>query len=425
MEKPIIEINNLSKKYKIGKTMPYYSLRDDLANIFRKPKKILGIGNNNKLSNDEFWALKNVSFKVMPGEVIGIIGKNGAGKSTLLKIISRITPPTEGKVIIRGKLASLINVGAGFHPELTGRENIFLNGIILGMKSKEIRGKLAEIIDFAEIDKFIDTPVKYYSSGMYVRLAFAVASHLEPEILLIDEVLAVGDFGFQKKCLKRMGEIQKEGRTILLVSHDMTSIASLANGVILFEEGKTKGITTVDKGVDKYFQVQNSILSAHFAPSKIASDKNASIIEANIIDIRGKKSTQIPVFEPFYIEIIWRNNKGVPVTPNFAVDSQNGIKVMLATDTPLDWDGKKKIKKGIYVSRAKIPANLLNSNIYYVNLSLDTAIPFKKSYDNYKEALSFSVLDPMDERSIARGEFHHIRKEYALWSALEWTYKFL
>ncbi len=420
---PIIEVNNLSKKYKIGRIMPYYSLRDDIMNFFHKPKDLLNKGQNKNNSKDEFWALKNVSFKIMPGEVIGIIGKNGAGKSTLLKILSRITPPTEGKAIIRGKLASLLNVGTGFHPELTGRENIYLNGVILGMKGKDIRKKLEKIIDFAEIEKFIDTPVKYYSSGMYIRLAFAVASHLEPDILLIDEVLAVGDFGFQKKCLKKMGEIQKEGRTILLVSHDMSAIESLANGVILFVNGKTKGITTVDKGVDKYLHVQKSILSPHFTPVRFATDRNAYIIEANIINREGNKTTQIPVFEPFFVEIVWQNKKGVPVTPNFAIDNQNGTRVMVAGDNPIDWDGKKKRKKGRYISRAKIPANLLNSNTYFVHISLDTALPFKKSYDNYKEALSFSILDPMDERSIARGAFQHLRKEYALWSALEWTYK--
>jgi lipopolysaccharide transport system ATP-binding protein len=243
MEKPIIEIKNISKKYNITHQRGgYVALRDVLMNVLKSPfaflknktKQIVGFE-----KKEEFWALSNINLEVKKGEIVGIIGANGAGKSTLLKILSQITPPTTGEIILRGRVGSLLEVGTGFHPELTGRENIFLNGAILGMKKKEIAQKFDEIVEFAGIGKFLDTPVKYYSSGMYVRLAFSVAAHMEPDILIIDEVLAVGDAEFQKKCLGKMDEITKtQGRTILFVSHNMAAIGQLCSTVILLDKGK-------------------------------------------------------------------------------------------------------------------------------------------------------------------------------------------
>ena len=232
--KPIIKVENLSKRYKIGEAkQPYSTLRESLVEAVKSPfKKFRKDGEENT-----FWALNDVSFEVMPGEVVGIIGRNGAGKSTLLKVLSRITEPTKGKIELYGRVASLLEVGTGFHPELTGRENIFLNGAILGMKRSEIARKFDEIVDFAEIEKFIDTPVKRYSSGMYVRLAFAVAASLEPEILIVDEVLAVGDANFQKKCLGKMGDVAKGGRTVLFVSHNMAAMQNLCKSGMFFENG--------------------------------------------------------------------------------------------------------------------------------------------------------------------------------------------
>ena len=219
MSKPIIEINHVGKRYQIGGRKPDNTLRDTITGLFdykkwHKPKH-------------DFWALQDINYTVMPGEAIGIIGRNGAGKSTLLKVLSQITPPTTGSITLRGRVASLLEVGTGFHPELTGRENIFLNGAILGMKRQEIIRNFDSIVSFAEIGEFIDTPVKRYSSGMYVRLAFAVAAHLEPEILIVDEVLSVGDAQFQKKCLGKMESIGQSGRTVLFVSHNMPSIQAL------------------------------------------------------------------------------------------------------------------------------------------------------------------------------------------------------
>src|SRR3990167_7186347 len=257
LSKPIIEIKNVGKKYNITHQRGgYVALRDVLANIFKNPfrfaktkaKQIVGLE-----KKEEFWALKDVSLNIKQGEIIGVIGRNGAGKSTLLKILTGITPPTEGEIMMHGKVASLLEIGTGFHPELTGRENIFLNGAILGMTRKEITKKFDEIVDFAGVEKFLDTPVKYYSSGMYVRLAFSVAAHLEPDILLVDEVLAVGDAEFQKKCLGKMEEVtRKQGRTILFVSHNMAAIQSLCRKCILIEKGSIKSIGDTEDIVNQY-----------------------------------------------------------------------------------------------------------------------------------------------------------------------------
>jgi len=267
MSDTIIQVENLSKKYIIGhqQQQKYTALRDVLAN---STKSLLKNIHNRKLKihspeKEEFWALKNVSFEIKQGDRVGIIGRNGAGKSTLLKILSRITDPTSGQISINGRVASLLEVGTGFHPELTGRENIYLNGAILGMSKTEIKRKFDEIVDFAEVEKFLDTPVKHYSSGMYVRLAFAVAAHLEPEILIVDEVLAVGDAQFQKKCLGKMEAIaEKEGRTILFVSHNIQAIRSLCERCILLANGQLIADGDTMKTVEIY---SNQLHNANFS----------------------------------------------------------------------------------------------------------------------------------------------------------------
>src|SRR5690242_4169068 len=240
-----IRIDRLGKRYRIGRPEAYKTLRDTLVDTATAPFRAFGSLFRRSSSDqraardaDLFWALKDVSFEVARGSVTGIVGRNGAGKSTLLKVLSGITEPTEGRVELHGRVGSLLEVGTGFHPELSGRENIFLNGAILGMRRAEITRKFDEIVAFAEVEKFIDTPVKHYSSGMYLRLAFAVAAHLDPEILLVDEVLAVGDAAFQKKCLGKMGDVVRQGRTVLFVSHDMTAISQLASRCLLLDGGR-------------------------------------------------------------------------------------------------------------------------------------------------------------------------------------------
>lgn len=254
MSRPIIEVENVSKRYKLGQ-FNARTLRDEVEQFFRRlRRKNKAVGVPHVLAeSSEFWALKDVSFSVQRGEVVGIIGRNGAGKSTLLKILSRVTEPTSGEIRIRGRVASLLEVGTGFHPELTGRENIYLNGTILGMTKAEVRAKFDEIVAFAETEKFLDTPVKRYSSGMHVRLAFAIAAHLEPEILIVDEVLAVGDAEFQRKCLGKMQDVGRGGRTVLLVSHNIGAIEMLCKRTILLEGGFLAYEGFTREAVAKYF----------------------------------------------------------------------------------------------------------------------------------------------------------------------------
>lgn len=283
METPIIEVKNIGKRYTIDHERGrYIALRDVFASIIRRPfafmktkaKRAVGLD-----KKEEFWALRNVNFSVQKGEVIGIIGRNGAGKSTLLKILSQITPPTEGEITLRGRVGSLLEVGTGFHPELTGRENIFLNGAILGMKRSEIARKFDDIVNFAGVGKFIDTPVKRYSSGMYVRLAFSVAAHMEPDILIVDEVLAVGDAEFQKKCLGKMEEVtRKEGRTILFVSHNMAAVDMLCKKTVWLENGTVRRIGETKDIVAAYLTDRPSAqLASARRPEQIAIKKEKGV----------------------------------------------------------------------------------------------------------------------------------------------------
>jgi homopolymeric O-antigen transport system ATP-binding protein len=255
-----IEAYGLGKLYQLGQRERYGALRDSLANAFRAPRRWLsGERRANRAGRQTLWALKDVSFDVQEGEIVGIIGRNGSGKSTLLKILSRITEPTEGRALVRGQVGSLLEVGTGFHPELTGRENIFVNGAILGMKRLEIVRKFDEIVAFAEVDQFIDTPVKHYSSGMQMRLAFAVAAHLEPSVLLVDEVLAVGDQAFQRKCLGKMGDVAREGRTVIFVSHDLTSVQVLCQRAIRLAHGQVQGIGPVSEQINAYLTESRTV----------------------------------------------------------------------------------------------------------------------------------------------------------------------
>jgi len=297
MIKPIIEIHSLSKKYQIREHIPYYSLRDEITKLFKRKKS----------SNSEFWALRNVSLNIEAGEFLGIVGSNGAGKSTLLKLLSRVTFPTFGKIILRGRMASLLEVGTGFHPELTGRENILLYGAILGMKKSEIKMSFDKIVSFAEIRSFLDTPIKHYSSGMYTRLAFSVAVHMHPEILVIDEVLAVGDASFQKKCIGKMEELSQSGCTILFVSHNMSLISSLCKRSILLDKGRILALGKTEMIVAKYLKKSSTSIKpikkrkdrtgngqVRLSGIKITNHKNEEVIGSFegiriILDLHFKK----------------------------------------------------------------------------------------------------------------------------------------
>lgn len=289
--KDIIEVSNLGKRYILGQHLSTKNFREAIANrvrgIFSK--------DNSQESKRDFWALRDLSFSLCKGERLGIIGKNGAGKSTTLKLLSRITDPTEGRIVLRGRLSSLLEVGTGFHPELTGKENIYLNGAILGMTRSEITKKFDEIVDFAGVESFLSTPVKRYSSGMYVRLAFSVAAHMEPEILVVDEVLAVGDIEFQKKCLGKMNDVAKEGRTILFVSHNMAAINSLCSRVIVLDKGKAVFDGSVTDGIDTYISrnEQNSKNESLAKRKDRSGNQKARAVELVILDSKCRAVNEL------------------------------------------------------------------------------------------------------------------------------------
>ncbi|HKB05167.1 MAG TPA: ABC transporter ATP-binding protein, partial [Gemmataceae bacterium] len=310
-----IHVNRVSKRYQLGEARgPYRTFRESVTATvtapFRRGRRRAGS------KATEVWALKDVSFDVPAGEVIGVVGRNGAGKSTLLKTLSRIIAPTEGEIRLRGRVGSLLEVGTGFHPELSGRENIFLNGSILGMTRTEIRRKFDEIVAFSEVEKFLDTPVKRYSSGMYMKLAFAVASHLDPEILLVDEVLAVGDAQFQQKCLGKMGEVSKAGRTVLFVSHNMAAIKALCGRAILIEEGKLAADGDVNAIVDRYLSGGTDMALTGIIPENAPryTDRpgEARFRSVRMTDLAGNPTTQLYYGQPFRVHFVCDVLKDIP-----------------------------------------------------------------------------------------------------------------
>lgn len=396
--KPIIEVKNVGKKYSIrhyrGK---YITLRDVIMSAIKNPfrfaknkvKDVTGIN-----VKEQFWALDDISFEVFPGEVVGIIGRNGAGKSTLLKILTGITPPTSGEIIMRGRPASLLEVGTGFHPELTGRENIFLNGAILGMKKEEIVRNFDSIVAFAEVEKFLDTPVKFYSSGMYVRLAFSVAAHMEPDILLVDEVLAVGDAEFQKKCLGKMEEVtSKDGRTILFVSHNMAAIQSLCKRCILIEKGKVKMIGATEDVVNYYLSSANS------AGTEVSWKDNSrpgnDVVKLNSCRLITKNGNTAPYAysnQEIGIEIKYEVLKsGFFPLPNIHFFTNKGEYAFISH---ADWDNSLDTI-GQHKTVAWLPSNLLNDGSYTVGIAISTMMPLQVHLYE-REALIFQVLEDIE-----------------------------
>jgi lipopolysaccharide transport system ATP-binding protein len=325
--RPMIEARGISKLYHIGAPRARYgSLRDSIASWARAPFR----RRSHAERDPTIWALKDVSFDVMPGEVIGIIGRNGAGKSTLLKVLSRITEPTEGQVRLFGRIASLLEVGTGFHPELTGRENVFLNGAVLGMKRAQIEQQFDAIVSFAEIEKFIDTPVKHYSSGMYLKLGFAVAAHLEPEILVIDEVLAVGDSSFQKKCLRKIGDVARSGRTVLFVSHNLGAVQTLCERAILLHNGRVVAVDDVASVTHRYVNgLVESVSSAEILPSQhIRGDGRVLIKSASLWDGHHRSKGTFLIGESFELRFRFRARTPIRGTFWFFLVNSEGTVVM-------------------------------------------------------------------------------------------------
>jgi lipopolysaccharide transport system ATP-binding protein len=392
-----LSVANLSKSFNIDHQRNgsggYRTLHDDLMNL---PRRLLArFSRSQRPTSETFWALKNVSFDVGQGEVVGIIGANGAGKSTLLKILNRITEPTSGGADIYGRVGALLEVGTGFHPELTGRENVFLNGAILGMTRSEIKRKFDEIVAFAEIEKFLDTPVKRYSSGMYVRLAFAVAAHLEPEILLIDEVLAVGDAQFQKKSLQKMEEVAaNDGRTVIFVSHSMPTVARLCPRVIWLRGGEVAADGPSEEVIQKYSSVvfvdQDRInWPEGFSNAGVHELKFTSV---GLVDKHGRPTTHFDYSEPLNFELSYTIHDSLSFCRiGFLVHALDGTAVFEIYDVDEDVkDGRRE--PGSYMIRCEVPAELLKPGRY--SLSLNAGMPGIKNLARLDGVLQFSVDDP-------------------------------
>ena len=414
---PEITAEGLSKQYRIGQFRPAYgTLRDSIANSVRR----LRSGHLHDAPR-EIWALRDVSFEAREGEVIGIIGANGAGKSTLLKILTKITWPTAGRAEIRGRVGSLLEVGTGFHPELTGRENIYLNGAILGMRRSEINRKIDDIIGFSGVERFMDTPVKRYSSGMFVRLAFSVAAHFEPDIMVVDEVLAVGDADFQRRSLGRMESLGDSGRTVLFVSHNLHAVLQLCDRAILLQNGQiVREGTTHD--VVAYYEEQTvgGGPRASWPEGEAPGDDLAELRSVRVVDEEGGTAGTIDVRRPIGIEIAFRVlREGRAVVPKIKVLDQHGAICFNALDVDPRWSDPSS--PGDYVATAWIPPNLLNEGRHSVDVNIVTVaspklIPHASAY----KIVAFHVFDPAEgdsARGLFGGEFRGVVRPL-----LEWTY---
>ena len=417
-----IEVEKIGKQYTIGERISYKTLRDRLSSVVLKPIHwLIGSHRKRKVKNSTIWALKDITFTVEHGEVMGIIGRNGAGKSTLLKVLSRITRPTKGYAQVWGRVGSLLEVGTGFHPELTGRENIFLNGAILGMGKQEIVRKFDQIVEFAEITTFLDTPVKFYSSGMFVRLAFAVAAHLDPEILLIDEVLAVGDAAFQQKCLKRMDHVAKEGRTILFVSNNMHAVKKLCHRVVWLDDGKIVEIGDTAEVVNHYLsKVSTTQMEQRWDDMASAPGNDKVRLHGARIVPADPEQGQLTVWSSFALEFYYWNL--IPDAKlNLSLILYNSENVMIFNSTTTfekSWHDKP-FPNGLFKSVCQIPSRLLNDGFYYIDLMVvkDTSTPVFR----FESVLSFELMEEARARPGKwYGKYQGIVRPF-----LEWQTEFL
>jgi lipopolysaccharide transport system ATP-binding protein len=381
--KPILEIENLSKVFSIGhQRKPYNSLRDSFSGLFTK-----------KETTEEFYALKDVSFQVEQGETVGIMGKNGAGKSTLLKILSKITPPSSGRIISRGRIASMLEVGTGFHSELSGRENIFFNGSILGMKRKEILLRFDEIVDFSGVERFLDTPLKHYSSGMQLRLAFSVAAFLEPEILVVDEVLAVGDAEFQKKCLNKMEDVSKSGRTILFVSHNMAAVKVLCPKSILLDSGSIRKEGPTHEIINDYLQ---SYLEGNgmrtWAGGKRPGNRSVKVESIALKDMNGLPVASTMISEQYRVEITFEVvEEGGHARFSFILSDAGGTSLFGSLSNQEPHFHGKALSKGYYKSTCFLSGNMLNDGRFYIGI-LGYGAHWVDNFE-VRNALCFDAID--------------------------------
>jgi lipopolysaccharide transport system ATP-binding protein len=412
-------VDNLGKRYQIGATRSGgpSTLREAMSNAVVAPlNKFADIvrGFRQALVSvppsaarlDQIWALRNVSFEVPRGQIIGIIGPNGAGKSTLLKILSRITEPTEGRVEIRGRVGSLLEVGTGFHPELTGRENTYLSGALLGMRKTEINRKLDEILAFAEIEKFAETPVKHYSSGMYVRLAFAVAAHLEPEILIVDEVLAVGDVTFQRKCLNKMEDVRKHGRTILFVSHNMQAVTRLCNRALLISHGVIQEDGPASRVAGQYLltSLQTTSVRTWTDPQTAPGDEVVRLQSVRVRDESGTTIDSLDIRRPVGVEMVYEVlEDGHVLVPAYQFFNEAGTCVFATLDLEPEWRARVR-PRGCFSSVAWVPGNFFSEGALLVTPAISTHRPAFKVHVNERDAVAFYIKDTFEGDS-ARGDY--------------------
>lgn len=409
-----IQVNKISKRYRIGLEQQAHDtfveafsewISRPIKNYRRLRKLTQFDGDNSNEEENIVWALRDISFNVKPGEVVGIIGKNGAGKSTLLKVLSRITHPTSGQVELLGRISSLLEVGTGFHPELTGRENIYLNGTILGMTKAEIDLKFEEIVEFSGVKRFIDTPVKFYSSGMRVRLAFSVAAHLEPEILLIDEVLSVGDAAFQKKSLGKMEEVSKEGRTVLFVSHNMGAVRSLCSRGLLLENGTLVKDGDVDQVINYYLSNKNVSTAGRLAWSEVDApqDNDLILFGIELFSETGEVRTAFQIDEGFEIRVHYKIKEEVRnLRLYLRLKTTMGETVFATYEDASIREGFIR-KPGSYTAICKIPPNLLNNLTYRIYIGFDS--PGYKVLIPGREYLEVDIIDTSDGYRYAKGAF--------------------
>jgi lipopolysaccharide transport system ATP-binding protein len=396
MSRLAVRAIDLAKRYRLGHRDPYGNLRESLIRWMRAPGRGRGDG-------PVLWALDGVSFEIAPGEVVGIIGRNGAGKTTLLKVLSRVTAPTRGSLELRGRVGALLEVGTGFHPELTGRENVFLSGAILGMKRAEIRRQFDAIVEFAEVPDFLDTPVKHYSSGMFMRLAFAVAAHLQPEILIIDEVLAVGDARFQRKCLSKMEEVGREGRTVLFVSHNMPAVTRLCPRAILLDRGRVLRDGPCQEVVGAYLSSGLGTTAAReWLPSEAPGNEIVRLLGVRVRS-GGEISAAVDIRRPVGIEVEFEVlEAGQLLVPNLHFFNEEGVYAFVASEVRSSWHRRPR-PRGRYVATAWIPGNFLAEGSFIVTAVISTMDPVRV-HVREPDAVAFQVIDRADGDS-ARGDY--------------------
>lgn len=410
MARTVISIENVSKSYQLG-TIGTGTFKGDLKRWWAKkrgkedPFQIINQVDHHNRQGDILWALKDINLQVEQGDALGIIGRNGAGKSTLLKLLSRVTAPTTGEIKVKGRIASLLEVGTGFHPELTGRENIFLNGAILGMSKNEIKRKFDEIVDFSGVERFIDTPVKRYSSGMYVRLAFAVAAHLEPEILIVDEVLAVGDADFQKKCLGKMGDVAHEGRTVLFVSHNLNAIQQLCNHAIVLKTGKVSMIGEVNEAIENYRGSEETLRGERtWSDPDLPGNEVVRLNAMRIKDADGGVSAEYDVRSPVDIEIDYTVlNGGYQICTVLEILGVSSL-IAVAFDDYIQspWLRQPNREPGRYRLTYKIPADFLTEGQVSINLRIFSPPDQPNSNPHVRliDVIQFNMIDRMDHGGV-------------------------